>query len=73
MADALAQQEKPEADEAFERAIALIEEHGRQVEKADTFRAWARYLRKTGRESEALDVLDRAAQLSSSASVQGRR
>jgi len=66
LADALAQQENPEADETFKLAVHLIEEHGRQVEKADAFRAWARHLRKSGRESEALDVLDRAAQLTSS-------
>ena len=46
-----------------------IDEHGRQNEKADTYRSWAHYLRKAGRESEALDVLDRAAQLSSSPQV----
>ena len=50
----------------------LIEQHGRQVEKADTFRAWTRYLRNSGPESEALGVLDRAAQLSASAPFQGR-
>ena len=72
LAGALADQDKPEADDTFGRAVELIEKHGRQVEKADTFRAWARYLRKTGRESEALDVLDRAAQLSSSAPFQAR-
>jgi tetratricopeptide (TPR) repeat protein len=70
LAEALAQQENPEADETFKVAADLIDEHGRQVEKADAFRAWARYLRKSGRESEALDVLDRAAQLSSSTRVQ---
>ena len=72
LADALAQQEKPEADETFERSVELIEKHGRQVEKADTLRAWARHLRKSGRESEALDVLDRAAQLTSSPTLQSR-
>jgi transcriptional regulator with XRE-family HTH domain len=72
LADALAQQQKSEADETFEQSVELIEKHGRQVEKADTLRAWARYLRKSGRESEALDVLDRAAQLSSSPPLQGR-
>jgi tetratricopeptide (TPR) repeat protein len=72
LADALAQQEKPEANETFEGAVELIEKHGRHVQKADTLRAWARYLRKAGRQSEALDVLDRAAQLSSSTSLQGR-
>ena len=50
----------------------LIEQHGRQVEKADTFRAWTRYLRNSGPESEALDVLDRTAKLSASAPFQGR-
>jgi tetratricopeptide (TPR) repeat protein len=66
LADALAQQQKPAADEAFKRAAALLEKHGRQFERAEIYRAWARYLRKTGRESEALDVLDRATQLSAS-------
>jgi transcriptional regulator with XRE-family HTH domain len=70
LAEALSNQEKPEADEAFESAVQLVEEHGRLVEKTDAFRAWARYLRKSGRESEALDVLDRAAQLSSSPQAQ---
>ena len=68
LAQALAKQDNPEADETFKLAVELIDEHGRQVEKADAFRAWARYLRKNGRDSEALDVLDRAAQLSSSSS-----
>ena len=71
LADALATQDRPEADETFKRAVELIDAHGRQVEKVDTYRAWARYLRKAGRESEALDVLDRAAQLSSSPRAAG--
>ena len=66
LAESLAHQGKPEADATFKRAAELIDAHGRQVEKADTYRAWARHLRKTGRESEALDVLDRAAELGSS-------
>jgi transcriptional regulator with XRE-family HTH domain len=66
LADALAQQGKSEAEAAFEQAAKLLDEHGRQFERSDIYRAWARYLRNGGRESEALDVLDRAAQLSSS-------
>jgi transcriptional regulator with XRE-family HTH domain len=69
LAEALAEQEDPEADKTFKHAVQLIDEHGRQNEKADTYRSWAHYLRKAGRESEALDVLDRAAQLSSSPQV----
>jgi transcriptional regulator with XRE-family HTH domain len=69
LAEALAEQENPEADQTFKHAVQLIDEHGRQNEKADTYRSWAHYLRKVGRESEALDVLDRAAQLSSSPQV----
>jgi tetratricopeptide (TPR) repeat protein len=66
LADALAQQDKPGADEAFAEASKLLEGHGHHVDRSETYRAWARYLRKIGRESDALDVLDRAAQLSAS-------
>jgi tetratricopeptide (TPR) repeat protein len=69
LADALTLQEKPEADETFRKAADLLERHGHQVESTETLRAWGRYLRKAGRESEALDVLDRAAQLNA---TQGR-
>jgi transcriptional regulator with XRE-family HTH domain len=65
LAEAAAAQGKPEADGAFREAAELLDEHGHQVDRAETYRAWARYLRKAGRESEALDVLDRAAELSS--------
>ena len=66
LADALAQQGKADADDAFAQAAGLLEEHGRQFERTEVYRAWARYLRKAGRESEALDVLDRATQLGAS-------
>jgi transcriptional regulator with XRE-family HTH domain len=66
LAEALALQENPEADEAFRKATGLLEEHGHQIDLSDAYRGWARYLRQVGRESEALDVLDRAAQLTSS-------
>jgi transcriptional regulator with XRE-family HTH domain len=67
LAEALAEQGKPEAEQTFEEAAKVLEEHGRQVERSEAYRAWARFLRHAGRESEALDVLDRAAQLSASA------
>jgi len=66
LAEALALQENREADEAFRKATDLLKEHGHQVDLSDAYRGWAHYLRQAGRESEALDVLDRAAQLSSS-------
>jgi hypothetical protein len=68
LAEALANQDNPDVDQTFKLALELIDEHGRRVEKAEAFRAWARHLRKSGRDSEALDVLDHAAQLTSSAS-----
>jgi tetratricopeptide (TPR) repeat protein len=70
LAEALARQGKTEAEDAFAQAAKLLEEHGRQFERTDIYRAWARYLRQAGRESDALDVLDRAAQLSSSPRAQ---
>jgi transcriptional regulator with XRE-family HTH domain len=66
LADALALQDRADADATFRKAAELLERHGHQVDLADAYRSWARYLRKAGRESEALDVLDRAAQLSAS-------
>src|SRR5262249_47354624 len=66
LADALALQDKAEAGETFGKAADLLAAPGHHVALAETYRSWARYLRRAGRESEALDVLDRAAQLSSS-------
>jgi tetratricopeptide (TPR) repeat protein len=71
LAAALAQRGEPDADDAFKRAARLLDGHGNHVERADTYRAWARYLRSAGRDSEALDVLDRAAQLTASTHAQG--
>jgi tetratricopeptide (TPR) repeat protein len=63
----LALQDSPEADAAFRQATELLQQHGHQIDVADAYRAWARYLRGAGRESEALDVLDRATELGTSA------
>ena len=51
------------ADEAFRRAAELLSGEGRWREASQACRAWAKMLRKAGRESEALDVLERAADL----------
>ena len=66
VAEALALQDRDAADETFRRAADLLQEHGHDVDFTDTCRTWARYLRRSGRDSEALDVLDRAAQVNAS-------
>jgi hypothetical protein len=70
LAEGLALQDKGTADEAFRKAADLLEEHGHDVDLTDTCRAWARYLRKSDRDSEALDVLDRAARVNASSRTQ---
>jgi tetratricopeptide (TPR) repeat protein len=61
-----------DAHDAFRRASSLLEEHGRPHEAAAALRAWARLLRDESREAEALDVLDRAAELSASTRSEAR-
>jgi tetratricopeptide (TPR) repeat protein len=72
LAEALALQGDDSASETFRRATELLESHGHQVDLADAYRSWGRHLRSTGRETEALDVLDRAAELSALARAPGR-
>jgi transcriptional regulator with XRE-family HTH domain len=55
--------ETPGADEAYRRAVDLLEVHGRWRDAANTCRAWARMLRQAGNEQQAMDVLERAAEL----------
>lgn len=50
-----------QAEASYAAASELLAAHGNPAERSDAFRAWARFLRGVGRESEALDVLDRAA------------
>ena len=57
---------KADAEEAhgtYERAVSLLSEQGRWRDAANACRSWGRFLRKAGREGEALDVLERAADL----------
>ena len=51
----------PSADASYREAVALLEHHGTRREHNDILRAYGRYLRAQGRDHEALDVLDRAA------------
>jgi transcriptional regulator with XRE-family HTH domain len=54
-----------EADEAYREAISLLQAHGTVREHAGVLRAYGRYLRDAGREREALDVFERAADVAS--------
>jgi tetratricopeptide (TPR) repeat protein len=48
------------AIESFERSAELLEGTGEWRELAATYRAWARSLERAGRQTEALDVMERA-------------
>jgi len=68
LGDALAlARETDAADEAYRRSVHLLEDHGRWRDATNTCRAWARMLRTVGREDQAMDVLDRAAELATRA------
>lgn len=61
------------AHESYARAVDLLESSGRWRSASTACRAWGRLLRDHGRESEALDVLDRAAELGMRATPEGAR
>jgi transcriptional regulator with XRE-family HTH domain len=51
------------ADAAFRDATVLLEAHGHRREFVDAYRSWGKFLRRAGREEEALEVLERATDL----------
>lgn len=51
------------ADAAFREATTLLETHGHRRDYVEAYRAWGKFLRRAGREEEALEVLERAADL----------
>lgn len=51
------------ADSAFREATMLLEAHGHRREYVDVYRSWGKFLRRAGREEEALEVLERATDL----------
>ena len=55
------------AEAAFRDAADHIERQGPPRYRADAYRGWARVLRKQGRESEALDLLERATETGATA------
>jgi tetratricopeptide (TPR) repeat protein len=56
---------EPDADDAFRHAIDVLRDHGTVRNYANVLRAYGRHLRDTGREREALDVFERAADVAS--------
>lgn len=73
LAEALAlQDEQDGADAAYSEAVDLLEGAGWWRPAANACRAWSHLLRDAGREAEALDVLDRAAELGMRATPQAR-
>jgi tetratricopeptide (TPR) repeat protein len=50
------------AEDSFRRAVEAFEVAERPQEKAQAYREWGRLLRDAGREGEALDVLEKAAE-----------
>ena len=51
------------ADGAFREAAMLLEAHGHRREYVDVYRSWGKFLRRAGREEDALEVLERATDL----------
>jgi tetratricopeptide (TPR) repeat protein len=52
-----------EADDAFRRATTLLEQQGHRRDYVEAYRSWGKFLRRAGREDDALEVLERAADL----------
>ena len=66
LAEALALRRDLEgADAAFREATTLLEDHGHRRDFVEAYRDWGKFLRRSGREEEALEVLERAADLAS--------
>jgi tetratricopeptide (TPR) repeat protein len=53
------------ANDAFRQSTELLETQGRSRDYVEAYRAWGKFLRRVGREHEALEVLERAADLAS--------
>ena len=51
------------ANDAFRQATELLGEHGHRRDHIEAHRAWGKFLRRAGREDQALEVLERAADL----------
>jgi tetratricopeptide (TPR) repeat protein len=62
------------ADEAFRQATELLGDHGHRRDHVEAYRAWGKFLRRAGREEQALEVLEQAADLAAEpAAVEAHR
>lgn len=74
LADGLALKDEIEpANDAYREAVGILESEGRWHPAANACRAWGHMLRTSGKEADALDVLDRAAELGLRATPQHAR
>ena len=51
------------AERSYRTAVEVLTEQGASRQLAETYRSWGKFLRAEGREDEALDVFERAADL----------
>lgn len=51
------------ANGAYREATSVLEQHGHRRDLVEAQRSWGKFLRRAGRENEALEVLERAADL----------
>ena len=65
--------ETADADAAYRDAVQILEAGGRWRAAANACRAWGNLLRTLGKEAEAMDALDRAAELGMRATPQHAR
>lgn len=65
IAEARAGADDPDAGEAFERAVELLHVHGTVRHYANVLRSYGSYLRDTGRDHDAMEIFERAANVAS--------
>ena len=57
------------ANEAFRQATELLRDHGHRRDHVEAYRAWGKFLRRAGREEQALEVLEQATDLAAEPSA----
>jgi tetratricopeptide (TPR) repeat protein len=57
------------SNDAFSKATSLLEQHGHKRDLVEAQRSWGKFLKRVGREEEALEVLERATDLAAETAV----